>query len=263
MNFYKYARKGYKNVKGIKWYWREKFIDIEDDTSYRGYTVKRHEEPSGFQKIELIPKDYDKSVIWLYDGDYLEMMIENILEHNNFPPKNFKLVFYRAPFNPITHNSAVLQHSWFNIFDLPDSFGNRDIDKSEIDRHNKLIHREIKDQYNVIGKYDDVYIGGYSQSGCMALYATMSYPDNLGGVFCFNGFNFTFTPVDKEKKSIPIVAVNGKDDEVVIPRHARESYSVFKKHDFKLTYVEEPGLYHAFTKSGLSLANSMLENKLI
>jgi predicted esterase len=254
--FYKYVNKGYKTSKTIKWFWREKFIEMEDGSNYKSYTIKRIE-----NKIELLPKEYDSSLIWLYDGDYPEMMIENILEHNNFPPKNFKLVFYVAPFNPITYNSAVLQHSWFNIFDLPDSFGNRDIDKSVIDRHNKLIHREIKDQYNIIGKYENVYIGGFSQSACLALYSALTYENLLGGVFCFNGFSFPFMPFDKEKKAMPVLAVNGKEDEVVIARHARESFSHFKKHGFNFNYVEEPGLYHYFTKSGLGLANSLLSNE--
>jgi predicted esterase len=257
-NFYKCITKGYKNNKGIKWYWREKHIDIEDNTKYKNFTVRRYD-----TKIELVPSEYNSSIIWLYDGDYIEMMIENVLEHNNFPPSNTKLIFYRAPFNPITFNTIVLQHSWFNIFELPDSFGNRDIDKSEIDKLNKLIHSEIKDQYNIVGKHENVFIGGYSQSACMALYSCMTYHANLGGVFCFNGFCFRFTPIDKEKKNIPILAVNGKDDEVVISRHAKESYSGFKKHNFKFNYIEEPGLCHYFTKSGLGLANTMISNRLV
>jgi predicted esterase len=257
-NFYKYVSKGYKMSKGIKWYYRERFIDMEHNTKYKSYTVKRHE-----NKIELLPSEYDSCLIWLYDGDYMEMMIEYILEHNNFPPKNYKIVFYKAPFNPVTTNLAVLQHCWFDIFAYPDSFGNRDIDKSEIDGFNKLVHREIKNQYNIIGKYENIAIGGFSQSACMALYSTMTYQDNLAAVFCLNGFNFPFTPLDGDKKKIPILAINGQDDEVVISRHARESYSCFKKHGFMFKYIEEPGLYHYFTKTGLGQANNLLINKLI
>ena len=50
--------------------------------------------------IEFLPLDekgnpsYSKCLIWLYDGDQIEMFIDHLLEHNNFTPKNFKIIFY-------------------------------------------------------------------------------------------------------------------------------------------------------------------------
>jgi len=170
-------------------------------------------------------------------------------------------VLYRAPFDPIYYDSAVLQHSWFNILELPDREGNRDIKKQKIDEHNKAIHREIKDQYNIIGDYKNIFIGGFSQSACLALYSCMSYKENLGGVIMFSGFNFDFTPIDSEKSKIPVLAVNGLSDETVIIRHARNSFYRLKKNKFNLNLVEETGLYHAFSKSGLRAANDLLRDK--
>ena len=154
-----------------------------------------------------------------------------------------------------------MQHSWFNIHELPDREGNRDIQKKKIDEHNKAIHREIKDQYNIIGDYNNIFIGGFSQSACMALYSCMTYKEKLGGVIMFSGFSFDFSPLDNEKANIPVLAVNGLSDETVIIRHARNSFNRLKKNKFNLNLVEETGLYHAFSKSGLKAANDLLLDK--
>ncbi len=77
----------------------------------------------------------------------------------------------------------------------------------------------------------------------------------------FSGFNFDFTPVDNEKVEVPVLAVNGLSDETVVIRHARNSFFRLKKNKFNLNLIEETGLYHAFSKSGLKAANDLLLDK--
>jgi predicted esterase len=91
----------------------------------------------------------------------------------------------------------------------------------------------------------------------------MTYPNNLGGVIMFSGFNFDFTPMDNEKQKIPILAINGLSDETVIIRHVRNSFYNFKKLKFNFKLIEETGLFHCFSKSGLQKANDLLVNKKI
>ena len=79
----------------------------------------------------------------------------------------------------------------------------------------------------------------------------------------FSGFNFDFTPMDNEKEKIPILAVNGINDETVIIRHARNSFYNLKKLKFNFKLIEETGLYHSFSKSALKRANDLLVNKKI
>jgi phospholipase/carboxylesterase len=282
-----------QNDKSIKWYWRTKEYDMFNNDVYKNYLIKRRDQeekskPGNFKfenefslknlkkyltlkpekepHVELLPLDesgnpsYNSCLIWLYDGDYIETFIEHLLEFNNFPPRNYKIVFYRAPVNPITHDRVVLERSWFNIFDLPDASGRRTINKKEIEGFNKSIQREIWDQYNLIGDYKKIYLGGFSQSACMAVYSTLTSKHILGGCVAFSGFNFEFTPLDTDKKSVPILAVNGIRDEVVLIKHARNSYSNLINLGFNLQFIEEPGLKHAFTKTGLRNANKLLES---
>ena len=267
-NLNKFIKIIYKNVhhlgsnsKSLRWYWRPIEYDMFNNDTYKNYLIKRNVESN----VELLPLDengnpnYDSCLIWLYDGDYIEMFIDHLIEFNNFPPRNFKILFCRAPENPITFDSVVFQRSWFNIFDYPDASGRRDIDKKEIDSLNKIIQREIKDQYNLIGDYNKIYLGGFSQSASMAVYSTLTCKDQIGGCVAFSGFNFDFTPLDIEKKKVPILCVNGAKDEVVIVKHAKNSYSNLIKLGFNIEFIDEPGLKHSFTKTGLRNAGKLLE----
>lgn len=281
------------NEKSVKWYWRAKEYEMNNNDAYKNYLINRRDykdivKPGNFKfenefswknlkkyltlkpekepHVELLPLDesgnpsFNSCLIWVYDGDYIETFIEHLLEFNNFPPRNFKIVFYRAPVNPITHDTVVLERSWFNIFDLPDASGRRNINKKDIEQNNKSIQKEIYDQYNLIGDYKKIYLGGFSQSACMAVYATLTSKHILGGCVAFSGFNFEFTPLDTDKKSIPILAVNGTKDEVVLIKHARNSYSNLINLGFNIQFIEEPGLRHAFTKTGLRNANKLLDS---
>ena len=269
------THKNYFDSKSIKWYWREKHYDMFHNETYKEYLIKRRDKQElnsiFFNKntsphVEFIPNKgdtskYDSCLIWLYDGDWLELFIDHLLEFNNFPPKNYKIIFYRAPINPITFDSSVLERNWFNILDLPSASGYRDINKKEVDLFTKEIHREIKEQYNIIGNYENIFLGGFSQSACMALYATLTYQQNLGGCVALSGFNFDFTPLDVEKKNVKILCVNGVRDEVVLLRHARNSYENLIKLGFNIKFIEEPGLFHFFSKTGLGHADKLLRDK--
>lgn len=267
--------------KSLKWYIRQPTHELMYNQYYKNYIVKHnmsnHPEYKTFFQIfnlweknddkaylELLPTnqkadpEYDSCLIWLYDGDYIEYFVESLLEYNNFPPKNFKIFFLRAPINPITFDSVVLERAWFNIFNMPDAAGRRDINQRQIESFTKIIHREIQNQYNLIGDYSKIFVGGFSSSACMALYSSLTFNESLGGCLSFNGFNFDFTPIDETKKKMPILLVNGINDEYVIIRHARDSYLNMKKLGFNLTIFEEAGLGHGFTITGLSYANKIL-----
>lgn len=245
--------------KTLKWYWRNVNYDMNHGEEYKSYLIQRNEE-----KFELIPKNfqYDSCLIWLYDGDWIEMFVEAILEFNNFPPKNYKIVFLYAKPNPIQYDTAVFSRSWFNIYELPDQSGYRTcLEQKDIDKYNQYIQEEINNQYNLIGDYSKIFVGGFSQSGCMALYSGLTCGNKLGGIISFAGFSFDFSPLDPSKRDMPILAVNGTKDEVVIIRHARQSFMNLNKKQFNLKFIEEPGLYHNFSESGLKIANNLMLNK--
>jgi len=83
------SHKNFYERKSLKWYWREKNYDMLDGDVYKNYLVRLK---NNFH-LELIPqnlpdgKSYDSCLIWLYDGDFPEYLIEHLLEFNNFPPK--------------------------------------------------------------------------------------------------------------------------------------------------------------------------------
>jgi len=258
-SFYKLSKKNIY-VKYINYYYRPINYDIDHNCYYKDFLVKKSKDLS---RIELLPKneEYTKTLIWLYAGDWPEFMVDKLTEYGNFPPKDCKLVLISAPVDPITWQTAVIERSWFNIFDYPDFGGQRYIDRKSNDKATSSINREIKDQYNLIGNYSNIYIGGFSQGACMSLHSALSYEHELGGVIALNGFKFDFTPIDSKKSNLKIVAVNGLSDEVVLIKEVRQSFFTLKKtfNNFKL--IEEVDLYHNFTKNGIDKANMLLDIK--
>jgi len=182
------------------WFFRDVNFDYKNGSRYKSFDLKRDKEN---KRVELIPykEDYKSVLVWLYAGDLIDYCVYQLLEYNNFPTKAMKIVILSAPFNPITYHTAVLEHNWFNILDLPDSEGNRYINKREINKYMKeMIFQEINHQYTLIGDFKKIFIGGFSQSACMALHSGLSYKENLGGIISFSGFKFDFSPIDLEKK---------------------------------------------------------------
>jgi len=90
LNLHKFSNKNFchKDRKSLKWYWREKTYDMQENETFKNYKIKFKD---NFH-MELIPimennKKYDSVLIWLYDGDFPEYFIDHLLEFNNFPPK--------------------------------------------------------------------------------------------------------------------------------------------------------------------------------
>ncbi len=244
------------------WFFRDVNFDYENGSRYKSFDLKRDKEN---KRVELIPykEDYKSVLVWLYAGDLIDYCVYQLLEYNNFPTKAMKIVILSAPFNPITYHTAVLENNWFNILDLPDSEGNRYINKREINKYMKeMIFQEINHQYTLIGDYKNIFIGGFSQSACMALHSGLSYKENLGGIISFSGFKFDFSPIDLEKKKIPILACNGQNDDIVIVRQVKESFQPLINLDFNLKLVLENGLHHAFSKTSLQYASEFLKESL-
>jgi predicted esterase len=245
------------------WFFRDINYNFNHLSRYKNFEIHRDKEN---KRIELIPfkEDYKSILIWLYAGDLIDHCIYQILEYNNFPVNGMKIVILSAPYNPITFHSAILEHNWFNILELPDSEGNRFVEKKEINYFTKnIIFNEINHQYTIIGDNKKIFIGGFSQSACMAIHAGLTYTENLGGIISFAGFKFDFTQIDEDKKYLPILSCNGEKDDVVIIKHVKASFQSLINLNFNLKFVIERGLYHSFSETSLNYAKDFLNNQIL
>jgi len=77
----------------------------------------------------------------------------------------------------------------------------------------RLIHNVISEEVKRVGDPRRVIIGGASQGGCAALDAAYTYPEELGGAIGVVTHLLSSTPLNPEKKSMPVHLFHEPSDE--------------------------------------------------
>ncbi len=216
-------------------------------------------------------KNKNIGIFWLFGGDNRRRLIYHLFEYNNFIPhksNNYFIQIQQAPFNPYTHESHVVEHNFFDFMSLPDKDGIRYIDKDEINEFSKNLQLELE-LFIKDNNLDKVILGGFSQGGAMSLYLAMTMNENLfqyiHSVISLNSLLLDITPLHTDRiNALNFLFINGINDDIITVREARDSYlNIRKLHDSKkiLTFIEEPGLHHAFSQTSIENVKSFL-NKI-
>lgn len=129
------------------------------------------------------PADPKKVIIWMHglgaDGhDFVPMA--NAL---NLPQT--KWIFPHAPERSVTINQNMLMRAWFDIYSM-DRLEQEDVKGLQNSRWQirALIEQEMQAGFAP----ENIYIGGFSQGGVMALYTGLSHDAPLGGVVALSCF---------------------------------------------------------------------------
>lgn len=78
-----------------------------------------------------------------------------------------------------------------------------------------ILHQMISCCCNDLAYHaNEIWIGGFSQGGMMSCASGLSYPEQLGGIFCLSG-GLLGIPDNKQSKDTPILLVHGDSDMVV------------------------------------------------
>lgn len=105
--------------------------------------------------------------------------------------------------------------SWFSIMSFPmedEKCFNFNEAKQSAKKIESIINEEAK---NLGGKYENIFIGGFSQGACLSLYLGMTLPNLLGGVICCSGVLFPQTKVSESNKNLRVFVGHGEDDFVI------------------------------------------------
>ncbi len=120
------------------------------------------------------------SVIWLHglgaDGHDFEAIVPELGLGDSLP---LRFVFPHAPVRPVTLNGGMAMRAWFDIYGVDRSAR---VDEAGIGgsvaQVEALISRECE-RGMTLGQ---VTLAGFSQGGCIALTAALTYPARLAGV---------------------------------------------------------------------------------
>ena len=137
------------------------------------------------RSIILHPKKEHKySLIWLHGlGDsaygFADIFIDDSLR---FTPDNVKVTLLTAPERAVTLNGGMVMNSWYDILslrgaaktmeELYDKYSRKELLES-VEIVSKVIDAEVN---KLSGKYQNVWVGGFSQGCALSLATMIMYP---------------------------------------------------------------------------------------
>ena len=177
---------------------------------------------SGESTISQIPininpnNKYTHCIIWLHGlGGSPENMV-NLFTKDIIINKlnSTKIILLRAPLMKVSYYKNRRQTSWFDIFSFPlnsrNTYNFEDAKKSSNFLRN-IIEKEAK----ILGDYQKIFIGGFSQGACISLFTAFNFEKLLGGVIACSGFLFEQTEIIGDKKSLNVYIGHGDRDKLI------------------------------------------------
>lgn len=158
---------------------------------------------------------YDSVLIWLHGLGDSALGYKDVFTPEYRPiPNRMKVILLTAPKAAVTMNGGMVMTSWYDIKSLDKTKDN--VEESDVHtnayRVMKVIDNEVK---SIDNKYQNVFVGGFSQGACMSMHIGMTAKYNLGGIICFSGVLFQFTELNEERKDLPILISHGKYDQLI------------------------------------------------
>ena len=183
-------------------------------------TNNKRNNKSGDSTISQIPininpnNKYTHCIIWLHGlGDRPENMV-NLFTKDIIINKlnSTKIILLRAPLMKMSYYKKKRLTSWFDIFSFPlnsrDTYNFEDAKKSS-----NFLRNIIEKEANILGDYQKIFIGGFSQGACISLFTALNFEKLLGGVIACSGFLFEQTRIIGDKKSLNVYLRK----EIIIP----------------------------------------------
>ena len=199
--------------------------------------------------IYITPKDgkYSNVIIFLHGlGDIARSYIDFFLGQKVLPSDiPIKIVLLQSPYRKVMFNRP-LGTSWFTISNFP-MCSKDDYNFKEAEIAKKDVEKVIEEEAKLIdGKYENIYIGGFSQGGCVSLLVGLTFEHLIGGVIALSSYLFSEIEIKEDKKDLNIFVGHGEEDNVITYLTSMnemkriEHFKGFVKHSY-------PGEKHTIT----------------
>ena len=175
--------------------------------------------------IILTPEEvYSKVLLWLPGVGDVPESYKDMFITDSIIPNDVKVLILNPPIKPFTLSDNKSITNWFDVykpgFHDKNYYNFADVALSS-NRIIKIIKNEAK---KVGGDFSKIFIGGFSQGACMALYMGLGTSFQLGGIIACSGFLFPQMEINEEKKDVKIFIGHGTDDNVIGYNVAKNSY---------------------------------------
>lgn len=174
--------------------------------------------------IHMTPKNgkYSHLLIFLHGlGDSPNSYVSFFREEEVLPEGiPIKIICLRSPF--LIENGFPVA-SWYTITQFP-ILSEKHYNFEEAKKSAKIIEKVIEEEVKFIdGKYENIFLGGFSQGACLSLYTGLTYKHLLGGVLVLSGSLFEKTEILESNKELKIFRGHGKLDDVIPFKTSEES----------------------------------------
>ena len=220
------------------------------------------------EKIELLrskTNDYSVLIVWLHGlGAPAEDF--KFLADNMSLPENLgvKFILPQAPAQNVTLNGGMVMPAWYDIVGL-DKNAPQDIDGAlcSLQEIESVIQAEIHNASRGV----EVFLGGFSQGGALALLIATRTSHNLSGVICCSGYllrDATSASATNQipKRKPPIFICHGEEDDVVKKEWGFKAYNDLKHQGFHAEWRSYAHLGHSVSPTELNDISNFLTSKL-
>ena len=146
-----------------------------------------------------------------------------------------KYIFPKAPEREITCYDSDSYPAWYDYY-TDNVTEIEKVNQNHIVKQRHRIHRLIKKEKKVVGKFNRIFLAGYSQGCCMALEAGITFPYTLGGIIGFKGH---IPEMYDKTYNQSIWVAHGRYDDTIDFNVAKESYDKFLNKDYDITFIKQ------------------------
>ena len=210
--------------------------------------------------VYMTPKEgkYTYVIIFLHGlGDIAKSYIDFFVNTEVLPVGiPIKIVLAQSPYSKVFFDRPM-GTSWFTISEFP-LVSKECYNFSEAEKSSKQIEKMINEEAKLLdGKYENIYVGGFSQGACLSLLIGLTFEHPIGGVISLSGYLFSEIKIREKKKKINIFVGHGEKDNVISFLPSQEEMKRLK--DFKgFVSYSYPNAKHTITIGEINDLNKFL-----
>jgi phospholipase/carboxylesterase len=183
----------------------------------------------------------DACVIWLHGlgaDRYDFLPVAEVLQETLLTTR---FVLPQAPTQAVTINGGYAMPSWYDIRALSPA---RAIDEAQLEASAQRVIGLIETQRDAGLDASRIFLAGFSQGGAVVYHAAfLRWQGPLGGVIALSTYAPTFSEdleLSASQQRIPVLALHGQYDEVVLNPMGRTAKEYLKQHGVTVTWQEYP-----------------------
>ncbi|MDX2164355.1 MAG: carboxylesterase [Gammaproteobacteria bacterium] len=177
------------------------------------------------------PQPARYAVLWFHglgaDGNDFAPVGHELLRLTQLP---IRFIFPHAPERPVTLNNGYIMRAWYDIFGLDI---NSKEDRLGLDEISHKVDEMIQHQIKLGIPAENIFLGGFSQGGAVALYTGLRYAHKLAGIIGLSTYlpfrDFLSHEKHPENLHTPIFLAHGTHDPVLPYEWATLSKDMLEK----------------------------------